>query len=104
MGHDEAMALSFYSHIFAGNPLDRASERRADSAWLAERLEDPSSLAVALWNGQPLVEDAGKGSQIAYLRADMAHELASGPERLLFLGLWKGTAVFAVDLDGGADP
>ncbi|HYG28396.1 MAG TPA: NAD(+) diphosphatase [Caulobacteraceae bacterium] len=98
------MALSFYSHIFAGNPLDRASERRGDQAWLAEKLADPTSLAVALWNGQPLVEDGSKGPQIAYLPAAMAQELAGGPERLLFMGLWKETAVFAIDLDGGMDP
>ncbi len=98
------MALDFYSHIFAGNPLDRASERRSDAAWLAEKVKDPASLAVALWNGQPLVEQGDKGPQIAYLRADMAEELSGGPERLLFLGLWKETAVFALDLEGGADP
>ncbi|HEX6858683.1 MAG TPA: NAD(+) diphosphatase [Caulobacteraceae bacterium] len=98
------MTLSFYSHIFAGNPLDRASDRRLDEAWLAEKLEDASSLAVALWNGQPLVEDAGKGPRIAYLPAAMARELAGGPERLLFMGLWKETAVFAIDLEGGLNP
>lgn len=98
------MALTFYNHTFAGNPLDRASDRRADQAWLAERLAEPGSLAVALWNGRPLVETGEKGPQIAYLRADMAHELAGGPERLLFMGLWQETAVFALDLEGGADP
>ena len=104
MGHERAMALSFYSHTFAGNPLDRAGDRRGDPAWLARRLEDPASLAVALWNGQPLVETGEKGPQIAYLRADMAQDLAGGPERLLFMGLWKETAVFALDLEGGSDP
>lgn len=98
------MPLSFYSHTFAGNPLDRASDRRADEAWLARAMDEPGSLAVALWNGRPLVETGEKGPQIAYLRADMAQELAGGPERLLFMGLWKETAVFAVDLEGGADP
>jgi NAD+ diphosphatase len=109
------MALSIITNIFAGNPLDRAGERRGDEAWLAEKAADPHSLAVALWNGKPLVEDApapqdknvdGKpaGAQIAYLRADMARDLAATPERLLFLGLWKDIAVFAVDLEGGADP
>jgi len=34
----------------------------------------------------------------------MARELAGGPERLLFMGLWRGTAVFAVDMEGSADP
>jgi len=98
------MPLDFYSHIFAGNPLDRAGERRGDTAWLAEKVADPASLAVALWNGQPLVEQGDKGPQIAYLRADMAEELSGGPERLLFLGLWKDAAVFALDLEGGTDP
>jgi NAD+ diphosphatase len=99
------MSLTFYSHIFAGNPLDRASERRPDTAWLVEKLDDPTSLAVALWNGQPLLE-AGKDGvqQIAYLPAKMAEELSGGPERLLFMGLWKDVAVFALDMEGGADP
>ena len=104
------MALSIITNIFAGNPLDRASERRGDEAWIAEKLADAGSLAVAVWNGKPLVEDLaseeGKppGVQIAYLRADMAQDLAGGAEKLLFLGLWKDIAVFAVDLDGAADP
>lgn len=99
------MSLSAYTNIFAGNPLDRAGDRRADPAWLAERLAAPQTLAVALWNGQPLIEQ-GKAAtpQLAYLPADLAQEAAGGPERLLFLGLWKETAVFAVDLEGGADP
>lgn len=103
---DEArMALDTFMNIFAGNPLDRASERRTDAAWLAEKIAAPDSLGIALWNGKPLVEAAKDGGlQIAYLRADMAEELSGGPERLLFMGLWKETAIFAVDLEGGADP
>jgi NAD+ diphosphatase len=51
------------------------------------------------------VEDAkGGGAQIAYLRAEMAGELSGDGERLLFMGLWKDVAVFAVDLEGPADP
>ena len=104
------MPLSIITNTFAGNPLDRDSERRGDAAFLAEKLADAESLAVALWNGKPLVEDVlgedGKptGVQIAYLRADMAQELAGGDERLLYMGLWKDIAVFAVDIEGAADP
>lgn len=104
------MPLSIITNTFAGNPLDRDSERRGDEAFLAEKLADPESLAVALWNGKPLVEDIlgddGKptGVQIAYLRADMAQDLAGGNEKLLYLGLWKDIAVFAVDIEGAADP
>ncbi len=99
------MPLSAFQNTFAGNPLNRASERRVDHAWLAEQLNSDASLAVALWNGKPFVENAKDGGlQIAYLPARMAEELSGGAERLLFLGLWQETAVFAVDLEGGADP
>jgi len=60
---------------------------------------------VAIWNGKPLVEDAKDGGvQIAYLAADMARTLSGGLERLLFMGLWNEVAVFAVDIEGSADP
>ncbi len=99
------MPLSRYQNTFAGNPLNRASERRGDTSWLAEKLLAPDSLAIALWNGKPFVEKAADGGvQIAYLPSRMAEDLSGGPERLLFMGLWKETAVFAVDLEGGMDP
>ena len=31
---------------FSGNPLDRASEKRSDAAWIAARRRDPSSLIL----------------------------------------------------------
>ena len=99
------MPLDAFTNTFAGNPLDRASDRRADPDWLAEKLAAPDSVALAVWNGRPLVEDAKDGHvQIAWLAADRARALSGGPEHLLFLGLWKGAAIFAVDLEGGADP
>jgi NAD+ diphosphatase len=99
------MALDTFQNTFAGNPLDRASDRRADPAWLAAQLASADSLGVAIWNGRPLVEDAKEGGkQIAYLPAKLVADLAQGEERLLFMGLWKDTAVFAVDMEGPADP
>jgi NAD+ diphosphatase len=99
------MALSFFQNTFAGNPLDRASERRVDAEWLARQLASPDSLGIALWNGKPFVEKTKDGSsQIAYLPAKLVGELAGGNERLLFMGLWKETAIFALDMEGSADP
>ncbi len=106
------MTLSLITNTFAGNPLDRASERRGDAAWLRERLDDPDTLAVAIWNGKPLVEDARQSEKggpdhalrIAYLPIGLAREVAGSDQRMLFLGLWKGTAVYAVDLEGSPDP
>ncbi|MBW8815148.1 MAG: NAD(+) diphosphatase [Caulobacterales bacterium] len=99
------MPLSFFKNTFAGNPLDRASDRRSNAEWLAAQLAAPDSLGLALWNGRPFIEKTKDGGvQIAYLPAKLAQELAGGAERLLFMGLWKETAVFAVDLEGEADP
>ena len=99
------MTLDLFLNTFAGNPLDRASYHRVDDAWLAAQLASDEALALAVWNGRPLVEDAKDGGvQLAYLPAKLAGELSGGPERLLFLGLWKQTPVFALDLEGQADP
>jgi NAD+ diphosphatase len=99
------MPLTAFTNTFAGNPLDRASDRRSDADYIAGQLNAAESLGVVLWNGKPLVEDAkGGGVQIAYVAARMIKDMAGGPERLLFMGLWQGTAVFAIDLDGVADP
>jgi NAD+ diphosphatase len=99
--------MATITNTFAGNPLDRASDRRADPDWLRARLTDPDSLAVALWNGKPLVEDAPQtegGLRIAYLPIGMAREVAASDQKTLFLGLWRDTAIFAIDLEGSADP
>jgi NAD+ diphosphatase len=99
------MPLDAFTNIFAGNPLDRASDRRSDSAWIAEQLASSDTLALPLWNGAPFIEDDAKGGvRLAYIPPALAEELAAGTERLLFLGLWKNTAVFGVDLEGPSDP
>jgi NAD+ diphosphatase len=99
------MPLAAFTNTFAGNPLDRESYRRTDGEWIAARLDDPASLALALWNGRPLVETSGEGGvQLAYLTAAMARDLDASAERRLFLGLWKETAVFALDFEGPEDP
>jgi NAD+ diphosphatase len=99
------MTLDVFRNTFAGNPLNRASERRGDTDWLEGQLASSESLGIALWNGRPFVEKTKDGGwQVAYLPAKLVGELAGGPERLLFMGLWNETAIFAVDLEGPADP
>lgn len=98
------MPLNAFTNVFAGNPLDRASERRRDREWLAERLRAPDTFALVLWNGAPLVEGEASGPRLAYVPGSLVPTLASGEENVLFMGLWKGEAVFALDLDDTSDP
>ena len=55
------MPLSAHLNTFAGNPLDRMSERRREPAWLADRLETDGTTVLAFWNGSPLVRDGSSG-------------------------------------------
>jgi NAD+ diphosphatase len=101
------MPLTAFHNTYAGNPLDRAGERRSDAAWIEARLADPGSQALALWNGQPLAAlGQGGGASLRFISGSLAKALAGGDEWLLFLGLrpHDGAAVFAVDLEGDIDP
>ena len=89
------------SNTFAGNPLDRAGDRRNDPDWLAEQGERDDALALVMWEGRPLLE-AGDEPRLAWLA--LAHARAVVPDRELFLGLWKGAPVFAVEVEGSVDP
>ena len=99
------MPLSAHLNTFAGNPLNRAAERRRDPEWLATQIEADNARVLALWNGAPLADDTADGVRLARVEPALATELARGDEHLLFLGLEAdGQAMFALDLDGGADP
>jgi NAD+ diphosphatase len=98
------MALSAVLNTFAGNPLDRASERRTDEAWLAGRMADPATTAIVLWKGDALVAGPEDATRLVRLPMDQAQAIAPGDEPLLFLGLDGEAAVFAIDVEGEADP
>lgn len=80
---------------FTGNPLDRAAERRNDASWLRARLEDPSTIVIALRDGKPLVRDGA----LERLSADHARSHANP----LFLGVRDDVATFAIEMDGDAE-
>jgi NAD+ diphosphatase len=99
---------AFITHTFAGSPLNRASDRRPDAAWLAGKLDEPRTRVLVMWNGAPLLKDGA----LVWLGGNLAKQLAVSEERLLFLGLDRdldgsedtADAVFALDLEGVADP
>jgi NAD+ diphosphatase len=79
---------------FSGSPLDRASYRRADPAWLAG--ERAAGLFLPFWQNRPFVAD-GRAGFLPY-RAEWENRLC------VFLGLDGARPLFAVDLPGDAEP
>jgi NAD+ diphosphatase len=90
-------------YCFAGNPLDRVSERRRDKAWVASLLADPQSRILPLYDLKPAISDmlrpALDWQEIAPWRAAI-----DGGAMLIFLGIGDGRAHFAIDAAGSAAP
>ena len=86
-------------YCFAGNPLDRASERRRDAAWIASLLLDPAARILPLSDLRPLT----RGSESPVLDwqkvAPWRDRIEHGAT-LIFLGLDDERPYFAVDASG----
>jgi NAD+ diphosphatase len=100
------------TNTFAGGDLDRLSHRRTDAAWLAERLADPASRAVAAGREGVLVRDDGERVVPAELpAAKLARRAEPGrpgeppeprparPVDLVLLGGDARRALFGADLE-----
>lgn len=93
-------------NTYAGNPLDRASYRRVDPAWIAEQRDNGATRVAVLWNGAVLVTDAGQDqARLAYIGAPLAEAIVESEAHWVFLGLDdRDAAVFAIDVDTPSDP
>lgn len=91
-----------FQNAFSGNPLDRAGDLRNDSAWLAAQRDHPEAMAMVMWEGRPLVEPHEGGERLVWL--SLKHGLDMVRDRDLFLGLWKGVPVYAIEFEGSIDP
>lgn len=92
---------------FAGNPLDRASEKRSDGEWAAAKRKDPSSFVLPMWRLQPFLlgSENSKGPlEAGFLRPGLAESLAAPDAVSVFLGLEGGHAYFALDISAARDP
>ncbi|MEZ5896416.1 MAG: NAD(+) diphosphatase [Parvularculaceae bacterium] len=92
------MKISDNPNLFAGNALNRASDERCNAGWIAEKLDDPDSVMIPLWRGDPLVAD----DAAAWLTTAARSEFASSAETV-FLGLDGARAHFAIDASAAAD-
>jgi NAD+ diphosphatase len=92
---------------FSGNPLDRASVKRTDADWIAERRNAPSSLILPMWRLQPFIlgsEKAQPPVELGLLRPGLAEPLAAPDAPCIFLGLEGDNAMFALDISAASDP
>ena len=92
---------------FAGNPLNRASEKRTDATWIESQRRDPSSLVLPLWRLQPFLLEPKKLDapiELGLLQPGIVDSLAAPEAPCIFLGLDGDRAVFALDLSEARDP
>jgi NAD+ diphosphatase len=92
---------------FSGNPLDRASERRADAEWLAVTRANEKTRVLPLWKLQPLLlgpEGASESTALAFVEGALASGLGNPDATEVFLGLNQGAACFARDISALPDP
>jgi NAD+ diphosphatase len=90
---------------FCGNPLNRASEKRTDGAWVAAKLCDPTSLILPMWQLQPFLIGNGKGPlEAGFLKPGLCESLAAPGAPSVLLGLEGERALFALDISAARDP
>ncbi len=93
------------TNAYTGSPLDRASLKRDDVAFVAAALDDAASLFAPVWRSRSLMRGLEEGQPEAVLLTRDAAEhlrMAGGP--WAFLGEWNGRATFAVDCSHADDP
>jgi NAD+ diphosphatase len=92
---------------FSGNPLNRVSEKRTDTAWVAAKRRDPSSLIFPMWRLQPFIlggEKAAPPLKIGLVRPEIADELGLDDAISIFLGLDGERGMFALDISEISNP
>jgi len=92
---------------FAGNPLNRASEKRTDTNWIESKRRDPSSLIFPMWRLQPFLlgsEKAAPPLDLCLVNPEIADSLGLDDAISVFLGLDGEQAVFALDISEIANP
>ena len=93
--------------VFAGNPLDRASDRRSDAPAIAAFRARAGVRILPLWKLQPLLlgpENAIQGTGLSFLDGPLASGLGAPEAVEVFLGLKGETPYFARDISALTDP
>jgi NAD+ diphosphatase len=87
-------------YCFAGNPLDRMSERRRDKAWVAALFADPTALVLPLVDLRPLTRGEAAAPVLDWQPAAAWRDQIETGAMLVFLGVGDGRPYFAIDATG----
>jgi NAD+ diphosphatase len=92
-------------NTYAGSPLDRATARRDDAAWIEAARAAPETLWVPLWRSRNLMRGLAGGMPEAVLPSGPAADaLRTAGGAWAFLGLYQSVPVFAIDVSEAEDP
>jgi NAD+ diphosphatase len=83
-------------YCFAGNPLDRVSQRRQDAEWVVSLLEDPESRLLPLHGLKPQTRHSSVAA-LNWQRVARWRPLIDGGATLILLGVRDRRAYFALD-------
>ena len=81
--------------------LDRMSPRRADEAWIAERIAAPGTRYLLTVDHKPCIMAAEPGTRtgLRYFSREEVHSLGLERHPAIFLGLEEGgTSIFTIDI------
>jgi NAD+ diphosphatase len=83
-------------YCFAGNPLDRVSQRRQDAGWVTSLLEDPATRVLPLHGLKPPVRHSS-AMALDWQSVTPWRRLIDSGNTLILLGIRDGHAFFALD-------
>jgi NAD+ diphosphatase len=86
-------------YCFAGNPLDRVSERRRDAGWISSLLDEPSTRLIPLRDLKPAIHN-GTHMALDWQPVGPWREAIAAGATLVLLGIAEGRAHFALDATG----
>ncbi len=90
------MPVSPLPIAFAGNPLDRASNHRADPTWVERNLTAETNLLIPFYKGDPLIIDNEAGFLAIAAKSEFPADAL-----IVFLGIdEEQRALFALDASG----
>jgi NAD+ diphosphatase len=90
-------------NIYTGNPLDWATEKREDAAWVAAALAGAETLFVPVWRSHNLMRGVAEGRpEAVFLTGAEAETMRDAP--WAFLGMRDSQTVFAADVSATEEP